>query len=416
MVAGVFSAIPAQAQVVPEVPATVNIEDAADDANYGGAPASLTRADILKVWFTETPDWFLTHIQTTAAGNDPNAILYRVWIDAGQGECLQIRGFTAGLTSPNPSSAPGSLRQTCDGDTTVAGEFFQVTGPDETGIRTIALPRDAHPAFTAGTTLTPRAETTNWTVAVTAPQIDGTDVGIPYVVTGGGDGEPVDVGEPPVGDEVKEEKPLTKADCKKIKNKRKRRRCFKKLKAQNQPPPATDACAAYEPGEQGAEAESVVVTDENTEEAPLELTIEHGGPALAAADTRSHVFSNIQVDTTAAENGLYMRYEFPDYEDHDLYLNYADGSQAAQVAGGNQLALDPGLEEGTGNGGHSEVGAEVLDGLRTADCAGYTADLVNFLGEGGEYTVTLWLGEIQNDPAPPASARAALELMQGTLG
>jgi hypothetical protein len=95
--------------------------------------------------------------------------------------------------------------------------------------------------------------------------------------------------------------------------------------------------------------------------------------------------------------GLYIRYEFPEYEDHDLYVNYADGSSAATVGGFNQVSAGP--LDGTGSGGHSEQGAEVLDGLRTADCAGYTLDLVNFLGQGGDYTVKFWLGEVQNEPA-----------------
>ena len=225
----------------------------------------------------------------------------------------------------------------------------------------------------------------------------------------------------PGDDTVSEEKKLTKKDCKKIKNRKKRRRCFRKLKAQNQPPveepPATDACSAYEPGEQGAEAETVVVTDENTEEAPLEVTVTHASPPDSFLES---FFANVQVDSQAAEAGLYISYEFAVYEDHDLYLYYPDGTEAARAAGFNQAPFVPdnpaGGTDGTGHGGHSEMGAEVLDGLRTADCAGYTVDFQGFLTEGGDYTAKLWLGEIQNDPAPPASARAALELMQGTLG
>ena len=228
-------------------------------------------------------------------------------------------------------------------------------------------------------------------------------------------------GDGTIGDDVVKEKKLTKKQqCKKIQNKNKRKRCLKKLKAQSKPP--TRSCPAYEPGEQGAEAELLTVTDKHTEEAPLEATVAHDVGLTSFTfqgqgyDEASHFPLNLQMDSKDPEMGLHVRYEFPDHEDHDLYVYYADGAQAARVAGGNQLALDPSLEEGTGNGGHSEVGAEVLDGLRTADCAGYTLDLVNWLGEGGDYTVKFWLGEIQNDPAPPASARAALELMQGILG
>lgn len=408
MIASVFSAVPAGAQVVPQVPATVNIEDPDGDAHGGsGAPGSLARADILKVWFTETTDWFMVHIQTTAAGNDPNSILYRVWLDAGAGECLQVRGFTAGVTSSNPGASTGSLRQTCSGDTVVPGEFFQVKGPDDTGIRTIALPRDAHEAFAAGTTLTPRAEVTAYMFAVTAPQIDGTDVGTPHEVTGGdpnSEPPPVDPGvdpdDPPTPDEPQ------KKDCSKKKGKAKKR-CKKYNKGlegetPGTTPPAGPGCAAYVPGEQGAEAETVVVKDEHTAEAPLELAIEQA-PGAVRAEVRGHVFANIQVDSEAAEAGLFVRYSFPAYEDHDLYVRYADGALAAQAAGFNPIVEAPLVNDDTTVAGHSERGAEQVDGVRTADCAGYTVDFVNFLGRGGEYTVTMWLGEIENDPQAPAA-------------
>lgn len=151
-------------------------------------------------------------------------------------------------------------------------------------------------------------------------------------------------------------------------------------------------CAAYEPGEEGAEAETTVVTDEATEDAPLEITVEVGPGAAASA---SHSFHNVQVDSGAPEAGLYARYEFPAYEDHDLYVKLADGTEVARAAGFNQTPYGP--LDGTGNGGHSEMGAEQIDGLRSLDCQGYTLDLADYLGMGGEYTVKLWLGEIQND-------------------
>jgi hypothetical protein len=170
-------------------------------------------------------------------------------------------------------------------------------------------------------------------------------------------------------------------------------------KKKKKKPPLPPACAAYEPGEQGAEAELVVVTDAHTAEAPLEITIEQGPGLVASQVARSHVFKNIQVDTALTEAGLFVRYEFPAYEDHDLYVNYSDGTVAAQAAGFNPIVEAEPVNEGTSIGGHSERGAEQVDGVRTADCAGYTADFDNFLGEGGEYTVNLWLGEAENDPA-----------------
>lgn len=163
------------------------------------------------------------------------------------------------------------------------------------------------------------------------------------------------------------------------------------------------ACAAYVPGEQGAEAESFVVTDAHTAEAPLEVTVTHAAPPDSFG---ASFFSNIQVDSAASEAGLYISYEFAVYEDHDLYVYYPDGTEAAVVGGFNPAPFIPANEvfatDGTGSGGHSEQGAEVLDGLRTPDCGGYTVDFHGFLTEGGEYTARVWLGEIVNDPAPPA--------------
>jgi hypothetical protein len=153
------------------------------------------------------------------------------------------------------------------------------------------------------------------------------------------------------------------------------------------------ACKAYQPGDMGAEAETTKITDKATEESPVEITVTQ---AAALGATNNHVAHNVQVDSKAKEAGLYVRYEFPAYEDHDLYVYYPDGKEAASVGGFNPTPAGP--FDGTGSGGHSEQGAEQIDGLRTGDCVGYTLDLVNYLGSGGDYTVTAWLGEIQNDP------------------
>jgi hypothetical protein len=183
-------------------------------------------------------------------------------------------------------------------------------------------------------------------------------------------------------DTQQKETPVKKG-CKKNPDKGKKKGCKKAIKK---------SCAAYEPGEEGAEAETTVVTDKATEDEPIEVTIENGPGAAVSA---SHTFHNVQVDSAASEAGLYVRYEFAPYEDHDLYVKLADGTEVARAAGFNQTPYGP--LDGTGNGGHSEMGAEQIDGLRSPDCQGYTLDLANYLGMGGEYTVKLWLGEIQND-------------------
>lgn len=175
-----------------------------------------------------------------------------------------------------------------------------------------------------------------------------------------------------------------------------------KKKKKKKPP----ACLTYQPGEAGTGFETTVVTDEATEEAPIEVTI--AAPmglgndlGVGVYDMSEATFHNIQVDTADAETGLYARYEFEAYEDLDLYLDYADGAPAANSGAFNQAPV-PGVLDGTGNGGGGGTGYEQLDGIRTADCAGYTARLNSWLTPGGDRTLKLWLGEVQNDPAPPA--------------
>jgi hypothetical protein len=171
------------------------------------------------------------------------------------------------------------------------------------------------------------------------------------------------------------------------------------------PPALATHCAPYQPGEFGAGAPTLTITDTATEASPLQHSFQQG-----PGDTinTSSVPLNIQIDSLATSDlGLYIRYEFPDLEDHDLYVLYPSGNEAALVAGFNPTPFGP--FDGTGTffgdpptGGHSEVGAEQLDGLRTINCQGWTLDLVDFLGEGGTYTVSFWLGAIQHDPAPDA--------------
>jgi hypothetical protein len=408
LIASVFSALPAQAAT--EVPAVANIEDPAGDANGHsfatgtGGGLSFRAADILKVWFTNDADTISTHIQTNGSVQ-LESLTYVVYVDPGVGDdCMQIRGTSGG--NFNDPFASLNLSGDCGSGTEVAGEFIQEEGPDETGIHTIKLPRSLNEAFQDGKVLaTPNALVGQNAQAV-SPRvgiIDDTDVGTDYTISGGGSAEPPATEEPPA--EEPEEKP--KKNCKKKKGKAKK----KCKKAAGEAPGGEapgQACPAYVPGEQGAEAESVVVTDEHTEEAPLELTIEQevglaNDLGLGQYDGTAHTFRNLQLDSAAAEAGLYIRYEFPAYEDHDLYVNYADGSEAAHVGGFNATPVGP--FDGTGAGGHSETGAEQIDGLRTADCAGYTIDFSNYLGEGGEYTVIVWLGETLNDPAPPGEGK-----------
>jgi hypothetical protein len=434
MIASVFSALPAQAAT--EIPAVVQIEDPSGDANYlndsnasplgrdNVTPADASSfGDLLKIWFSNDAEKVSVHFLTEAVPPAGNAVGFQVYTNPGEGEagsstlgCLRFVGIIPG-TNPGGGSYQGPpfirLHDRCNTGGTlfndsVEGEFITEEA-EGGGITTLTFPRSASPLLGAAATLTaPYAASSSPLVGASGVgfqflTVDNTKVGTDYTVGGGGSAGPPATEEPPA--EEPEEKP--KKNCKKKKGKAKK----KCKKAAGEAPGGGapgQACPAYVPGEQGAEAESVVVTDEHTEEAPLELTIEQevglaNDLVLGQYDGTAHTFRNLQLDSAAAEAGLYMRYEFPAYEDHDLYVNYADGSEAAHVGGFNATPVGP--FDGTGFGGHSETGAEQIDGLRTADCAGYTIDFSNYLGEGGEYTVKVWLGEILNDPAPPGEGK-----------
>lgn len=172
----------------------------------------------------------------------------------------------------------------------------------------------------------------------------------------------------------------------------------KKKKPKPPPPPP---CAVYTPGEQGAEGEVTVVTDAATEAAPLEMEVEaHPGLALTAPDdpTSGHSYYNVQVDTSLPEAGLFVRLEWsgPPVRDYDLWLNYADGTNASNAHGFNPDHAGP--FSPTSDGGHTEPTAEQIDGTHSADCQGYTLDVATSMAEGGTLTLKMWLGEIQYHP------------------
>lgn len=167
------------------------------------------------------------------------------------------------------------------------------------------------------------------------------------------------------------------------------------------------ACAPYVPGEAGADQPITVVTDAATADAPVEVKLSTDpGLGFSSSDgpsgdegATSHAYTNVQIDSAAASRGLYVRVEFAPTWDYDLFLRSSDGTAIAYAAGYNVAPVsDPlgvGLD-GTGHGGHSEQGAEVLDGVDSPDCTGYTIDVSSASTPGGDVTVKYWLG----DPAP----------------
>lgn len=179
-------------------------------------------------------------------------------------------------------------------------------------------------------------------------------------------------------------------------------------------PPVVPSCPAYVPGDEGKEAATTVVTDAATAEKPVEvdLTAGAGGGAMPIGgtpvpyDETSSVYQNIQVDAADPSAGLYVRFEFPDRHDYDLYLNYPDGSTAANSGDAN-AAPGEGLGGGSPDGGW-EAGSnyEQVMGIATADCAGYTARMVSFLTTGGAVKLKVWLGDVVAEPVAPGGSQA----------
>jgi len=428
LVAGLFSALPAQAQVEPGatggiVPAEPNIVDAAGDANEHSfatgqaAGLSLNGADILAVWFTDDATNLYTHIQTTNnARLDSLTFITFVGPAAGT-DCMQLRMTTEGEGVESFSSL--NLSGDCGSGTTAFGPLLEEVGPEDTAILTGTFPlADVEKVATAKLLAEPDALVGHnlREVSARAGIIDDTAVGTDYTIGSGG-GSTVE--EPPAEEPPGKNDPPGKGKkkgCKKGKGKKKGA-CPGKKKPKKPKPPVAATCPAYAPGENGKDAPVAVVTDSATEEAPVvvELESEMGGPSLSPApvDLRSFLFQNVQVDSTAAEAGLYVRFEFPEFRDYDLYLEHADGS-TADFSGDAQVA--PG-ELGCG-GTSCEAGTnyEQVSGIRTADCAGYTARMAGFFTEGGPVALKVWLGEIKADPTPPGGGESAFDLFYALMG
>ncbi|HWL64828.1 MAG TPA: hypothetical protein VNP73_02545, partial [Actinomycetota bacterium] len=150
-----------------------------------------------------------------------------------------------------------------------------------------------------------------------------------------------------------------------------------KKKKKKKKAPVAAVCAPYAPGEKGGDQPVTVVTDASTAEAPAEVTIStapglgfsseqgEGNPDEGAT---SHTYANVQVDSANPSAGLFVSIEFTPVFDYDLWLRDSNGTALAYSAGSSPPTP---LTDGTGNGGHSDVGSENIDGYLTADCAGF---------------------------------------------
>lgn len=159
-------------------------------------------------------------------------------------------------------------------------------------------------------------------------------------------------------------------------------------------------CATYVPSEWSTDVPVTMVTDEHTAEAPLVVEVDtaqglgsssNEPPADDPTNPISRVFLNVQVDSGAPQTGLYATLEYsPPVLDYDLYVRDNAGMGLAYSAG-----FLPGVPVigGTGNGGHTGLGTENIDGLTTNDCTGYLVDIISAATPGGPVTLKLWLGD-----------------------
>jgi len=410
LVGGLFAASPAMAQEPPaqptEVPPVVNIEDP-----YGDAEANGTQTDIGKVWFTHDASTVSVHFLTNGAPN-ANSLGFQFVVQAGAEGCLFFEGYYDGSTYTSESVS--RVRDTCNEIDAVYGTFVFAAGPgDEGGLASITVPREGVPSLADDAVIAqPFAQT--WIFAggeqITPTgyrgvreMVDDTDTGTDYSIVTEAPKEKAKKSPPGKNDPPGKGK---KKGCKKGKGKKKGACPGKKSKKPKPPKaPAADQCEPYVPGELGKDAALTVVTSEATEEKPIEVELDFG-LGIPENPNQEHVYHNVQVAPEAAESGLYVRFEFATYEDMDLYLYNSAGEESAHAAGYNPAPVPVALGccDGTGSGGHSEQGAEVLDGIRTPRCGGYTVDMRTFQNNSGSKTLKLWLGEPQNDPAAPPGA------------
>lgn len=187
----------------------------------------------------------------------------------------------------------------------------------------------------------------------------------------------------------------------------------KKKKPKPSTPPLPPACAPYTPGEISKDAPTTVVTDAATAEAPIVVEFEAemaladdlGLPGIVGQesvyDRTASVYQNIQVDTANPSAGLYVRIDFPDRNDFDLYLLNADGTVAANSGVFNPIpeGADVGIGGGAPDGGwQAGSNFESVTGINTADCGGYTAQIKSYLTPGGTVELSMWLGEALVEP------------------
>ena len=158
-------------------------------------------------------------------------------------------------------------------------------------------------------------------------------------------------------------------------------------------------CAPYASPAWATDAETTVLTDKATAEAPIEVEIatdpgvgftSTDGPDGDTGET-SHKFHNVVVDTKAASSNLFVRAEYLAAWDYDLFLRLPVLAAVAYEADFNPATVNGPTGIGATEGGHAEPGVSQIDGFPSLDCAGYTVDLASGITAGGAVLLKLWL-------------------------
>lgn len=152
------------------------------------------------------------------------------------------------------------------------------------------------------------------------------------------------------------------------------------------------ACAPYVTPSWAGEAETTVVTDAATADAPIELTLSTApGVGFSSSEpgggegAPSSVYANFVIDSAAPTASVWARIDSVPTWDYDLWWRYPDGVPAASAAG---FWVIPG-----GDGGETGIGYEQVNAVGAADCEGFTAEIVSAVTPGGDVTMTVWLGD-----------------------
>lgn len=157
------------------------------------------------------------------------------------------------------------------------------------------------------------------------------------------------------------------------------------------------SCApATSPIEAAAEAPLVRVTAKATEEKPIVVEFEHPSSLVqeheALPDTQDEQYVNIQVVSKASE-GLYIKEEFDDRHDIDLYLYNGAGEEVASSGAFNPAPVSAGPAD-LSSGGNGGENFESIPGFEAAPCELYTAESIAYATPGTPVKMSIWVGEV----------------------